>query len=521
MGMRDRLLYAFGFGKAPSAPAPAPRRRAYQGALISRLTADWLATQTSADAEIRTSLRKLRDRSRELVRNNPYARQAKRTTQINVIGTGVKLQSQVMQVRGNKREERLNRMIEEKWDLWCRRENCDVAGRYSFHDFEWLAVGAMPESGEAIFRIVRRPFGTSKVPLALQIVESDLLDEEYQGGTLAAGNEWRNGVEVDEWGRPVRYALFTRHPGDYWFQNTAQRNEKHIFPPAADIIHLFLPDRPNQNRGVPWFHAVMADAHQLQGYEEAAVIRARAGASLMGFVTNNEGELTADDVENNQRISEFEPGTFKYLAPGESVTVPNIDSPDQQFEMFVRNKVRRFASGFGCSYETLSRDFSDTNYSSSRLSLLEDREHWRVVQNYLVDNFHMRVFREWLSLAVLANELPLPDYELRPERYETPKWLTRGWSWVDPLKEVKAYREAEQAGYLTKAQIIAQSGGGDFDENLAEIARERQLARDAGVVLDFDIFSGLSAAGEAIVAETIAPDSEQGQSPSRSRRKTK
>jgi lambda family phage portal protein len=189
--------------------------------------------------------------------------------------------------------------------------------------------------------------------------------------------------------------------------------------------------------------------------------------------------------------------------------------------MFVRNKVRRFASGFGCSYETLSRDFSDTNYSSSRLSLLEDREHWRVVQNYLIDNFHMRVFREWLSLAVLANELPLPDYELRPERYETPKWLTRGWSWVDPLKEVKAYREAEQAGYLTKAQIIAQSGGGDFDENLAEIARERQLARDAGVVLDFDIFSGLSAAGEAIVAETIAPDSEQGQSPSRSRRKTK
>ena len=91
----------------------------------------------------------------------------------------------------------------------------------------------------------------------------------------------------------------------------------------------------------------------------------------------------ADDVEGGQRISEFEPGTFKYLNNGESITVPDIDSPDQQFDMFVKNKVRRFASGFGCSYETLSRDFSDTNYSSSRLSLLEDREHWRVVQKYL------------------------------------------------------------------------------------------------------------------------------------------
>jgi lambda family phage portal protein len=502
--MRDRLLHALGFGK-PAAPTPAPRRRMYQGALISRLTADWLATQASADAEIRTSLRKLRDRSREMVRNNPYAKQAKRTTQINVVGTGVQLQSQVMLLRGNKRDDRINKLIETKWRTWCRKEHCDVAGRYSFHDLEWLAVGALPESGEAIFRIVRRPFGGSKVPLALQMLEADLLDEEYQGGTLAAGNEWRNGVEVNEWGRPVRYAMLTRHPGDYWFQ-TPQRNDKHVFLPAEDVIHLFLPERPGQNRGVPWFHAVMADAHQLQGYEEAAVIRARAGASLMGFVTNNEGELHPDDVENNQRISEFEPGTFKYLAPGENVTVPNIDAPDQQFEMFVRNKVRRFASGFGCSYETLSRDFSDTNYSSSRLSLLEDREHWRVVQNYLIENFHMRVFREWLNLAVLAGELPFQDFELRPERYDNPKWLTRGWSWVDPLKEVKAYREAEQAGYMTKAQIIAQSGGGDFDDNLAEIARERKAAKDSGVILDMDLFSGLSSSGEAIVADAVAPE---------------
>jgi lambda family phage portal protein len=485
MGIRTNLLRALGFGKPAAAPARTGRRQ-YQGAIISRLTADWLASQASADAEIRTSLRKLRDRSRELVRNNPYAKQAKRTTQINVVGTGIKLQSQVQQLRGNKRDDRINKLIEAKWEVWSRAEHCDVAGRYSFHQLEWLATGALPESGEAIFRIIRRQFGGSKVPLALQILESDLLDEEYTGATLAPANEWRNGVEVNEWGRPVRYAMLTRHPGDYWFQNVPQNNEKHVFLPADDVIHLFLPERPSQNRGVPWFHPVMSDAHQLQGYEEAAVIRARAGASLMGFVTNNEGELTADDIENNQRISEFEPGTFKYLAPGENVTVPSIDSPDQQFEMFVRNKVRRFASGFGCSYETLSRDFSDTNYSSSRLSLLEDREHWRVVQNYLIENFHMRVFREWLSLAVLSGELSFPDYELRPERYDTPHWMPRGWTWVDPLKEVKAYREAEQAGYMTKSQIIAQSGG-DYDDNVSELAREQQLAKDAGLTLDKDL----------------------------------
>ena len=293
MGFRDRISHAFGFGRPKTATlaqgAPRKLKRTYQGAIISRLTSDWLATQTSADAEIRTSLRKLRDRSREMVRNNPYAKQAKRTTQINVVGTGVALQAQVMLLRGNRRDERINKLIEGKWRTWCRKEHCDVAGRYSFHDLEWLATGALPESGEALFRIVRRSFGGSKVPLALQILEADMLDEEYQGATLAAGNEWRNGVEVNDWGRPVRYAMLTRHPGDYWFQNGKQRNEKHMFLLAEDVIHLFLPERPGQNRGVPWFHAVMADAHQLQGYEEAAVIRARAGASLLGFITNNEG----------------------------------------------------------------------------------------------------------------------------------------------------------------------------------------------------------------------------------------
>ena len=53
--------------------------RSYQGALISRLTADWRSSQLSPDAEVRQGLRKLRDRSRELIRNNPYAKQAKRS----------------------------------------------------------------------------------------------------------------------------------------------------------------------------------------------------------------------------------------------------------------------------------------------------------------------------------------------------------------------------------------------------------------------------------------------------------
>ena len=226
----------------------------------------------------------------------------------------------------------------------------------------------------------------------------------------------------------------------------------------------------------------MADAHQLQGYEEAAVIRARAGASIMGFITNNEGELIADDVENGQSISEFEPGTFKYLSPAKMSRF--LTSTRQISSLRCLSKTKSGVLRLALVARTrrcLATSATPTT-AAQGCHLLEDREHWRVVQKYLIDNMHMRVFREWLNLAVLSGYCDFPDYELRPERYLSPRWMPRGWSWVDPLKEVKAYREAEQAGYMTKQQIIAYSGG-DFDDNVAELAREQQIAADAGIKL--------------------------------------
>jgi capsid protein len=86
MGLRTRFLRTLGLQRVPRDQPR--RRRSYAGAMISRLTNDWMSTQASADAEIRTSIRKLRDRSREMVRNNPYAKQAKRTTQSMLSAVG-------------------------------------------------------------------------------------------------------------------------------------------------------------------------------------------------------------------------------------------------------------------------------------------------------------------------------------------------------------------------------------------------------------------------------------------------
>ena len=461
-------------------PAASRGRRTYEGAIVSRLTSDWVTSSTSADAEINSSLVRLRNRSRQLVRDNAYARQALRAISTNVIGHGIRLQAQVpMQRGGGRLDERLNRQIETAWDRWCRPETCHTAGRLSFVEISRLAIQAMAESGEVFIRMVPQAFGGSSVPLALEVLEADLVDEGKTSGPDRQGNEWRMGVKVDRWGRPISYAFRTRHPGDI----QSGLGHQLIEVPAAEILHLATIDRPGQTRGVPMFAAAIKRLHHLAGYEEAEVVRARAASSLMGFITSPEGELQGDEVYQDERVSNFEPGVFKYLAPGESVSVPSLDSPDGQFEPFMRAMLRAVAATTGVPYPSLSADYSQTNYSSSRLELLESREHWRTLQQFMIEHLHRPVFERWMRAAVAIGQLDLPGYELMPERYDAVRWFPRGWGWVDPEKEVNAYKEAVRCGFATQAQIVAEQGG-DLEELL--LARKAEVDRAQELELQFD-----------------------------------
>jgi lambda family phage portal protein len=256
--------------------------------------------------------------------------------------------------------------------------------------------------------------------------------------------------------------------------------------------------------------------HHLSGYEEAEVIRARASSALMGFITSDEGELIGDSVYEGERVSNFEPGVFKYLAPGESVTVPQLDAPDGQFEPFLRAMLRAMAAGVGCSYESISRDFSQSNYSSSRLSLLEDRDHWRALQGYLIENFHQPVFEAWLEMAVLGGVLNLPAYETSPERYRQMRWMPRGWAWVDPAKEVQAYKDAVRCGFKTLGEVVAEQGG-DLEELLVARAAELEMSDELDLMFDTDPHevnaSGTQQAGDPAEdqAEEIDPADDNGE----------
>jgi len=462
--------------------AIAPRRRMYAGANSGRLTSNWFAAATSADSEIKSSNKRLRQRTRQTCRDNVYARQAQRSIVQNVIGTGVRIQCDVRKLRGGKLDTKINDTIEAAWKEWIRYDSCSASGRDSLDDMSRLIVKSLFESGEVFVRLIKRPFGRSKVPFALELLESDQLDDDYEG-TPSKTTSWRMGIERDAFQRAKRYAFFKKHPGDTPFP-TPVGEKRHMILPASEVIHLFIADRPGQTRGVSWLASALQDLHHLSGFQEASVIRARAASSLMGFISSPEGELDpGGEVMDEERVSEFQPGVWKYLAPGETAHVPQLDAPSGEFEPFLRAMLRGLASGCGVSYESVSRDFSQTNYSSSRLSLIEDRDHYRTIQGFLQERFFQPVFDQWLELAVLGNTLDLPTFETEPDRFKRVRWLFRGWNYVDPQKEIQAAKEAVKAGFKTQAQVVAESGG-DLEELMA--SRKREVDQAAQLNLAFD-----------------------------------
>jgi len=464
------------------------RKRMYAGAEFNRLQSDWSVLNTSADSEIITSLRTLRARSRQLLRDNEYAKRAVQLIVNNVIGTGIGMQGQV-QSAGGKLQGRINDLIEETWGEWTDKDTCDPAGKLFFTDQERLIVGSLVENGEVLVRKIRQPFGRGKIPYATELIEADRLVDQWSVARAENGNVIRMGVEQDKWGRPVAYWLYPTHPGDYQF--SAFVESALIRVPASDIIHLFIPERIGQTRGVPWFYATLKRLRNMQGYEEAEIVAARAAASIVGIIQSEDGVTPdTDELSGETRQAPtltMEPGTFQQLAPGETFTGFNPSRANAGMDAFMRYMLRAFAIGVGVSYAGVSGDYSQSNYSASRLALLDDRDLWRVLQGWFIRNYRREIHREWLDAAVLCGELNFPDFYSNPKKYNKVRFRPRGWSWIDPTKEVLAYKAAVRAGFMTNTDVISQtSEHADAEDVFKERRRELDMMAELGLVFDTD-----------------------------------
>lgn len=446
-------------------------RRAYAGAKVDRLTSSWTTSAQSINKDLQVGGRVLRARARDLSINNDYARKYLQLVVTNVVGAkGITLQSKARTVNG-KLDKKANRIIEQDWADWGKAKNCAWDGRLGFVEMQRLFIETVARDGEALVRIIK---DDSNFGIKLQFLDTNRLDENINKD-LNDGRVIRMGIEFDQMGKPIAYHLL---------QNVDQQvgvGAKTERVSADNIIHAFRGERPEQIRGATWMASAMSRLNMLGAYEEAELVAARVSASKMGFYTSEAGDafIGAED-ESGNLVSEAEPGVFEQLPAGTSFTTFDPQHPTSAFKDFNKAIIRGIAGGLGVSYNSLSSDLESVNFSSIRSGTLEERDQWRVKQDWMIAHFLTPVYEAWLWMQLLKNRWVYGVDDM--DKLSSVRWQARGWSWVDPLKDIKASTEAINAGVKTASEVIAEQGG-DIEDIYDQLAYEQSLAKEKGLNL--------------------------------------
>ena len=465
-----------------------PQRRNYAAANKGRLFADFRGSNRSADSEIRWALRDIRNRSRDLERNNEYFRRYLQLLRTNVVGEN----GFNVQVKGRNRGGELDRsgnaIVESAWKEFSRIGGPTVDGCMSMVDLTNHVITAMARDGEVFLQIVKGRY--LRHGIAVQIVEPDLVDEE-KNELAPNGNQIRMGVEIDErTKRPVAYHVLNYHKGDYDYM-MPKNDKKYTRVPAEQMMHIFRPERAGQTRGVPWSTAAITSLKMLHGYREAELIAARTGASKMGFFTSPAGDgFTADGYDDEDSVIplyDAEAGTFHQLPAGVSFTPFDPTHPTSAFADFEKSILRGIAGGLGVSYTSLANDLEGTSYSSIRQGALEERDFYKTLHRFMIDHFLDPLYRIWLETVMDMGFIPISGDPKLFKFTQDVTWRGRGFSWVDPLKEMNAAVVGLQNGILSHSDIAA-TYGRDAEETFAQIERDKETAEAFGLNMAYQPF---------------------------------
>ena len=434
----------------------------------------------------------------------------------NIIGSGINPR---WQLPG---DPDLKKTIQQLFDDWTQES--DFAGISDFYGQQSLGISAMIDAGEFLCRFVPcYPGEYNTVPLKLQLLEADHLDETYNF-IAPNGNEIRMGIEIDNLGRRVAYWLWKEHPGE--MLTFRAYNTQRIRVPAEDISHVYRPLRIGQMRGRPWMSSIIVKLHELDQYEDAELVRKKTAALFGGFITqtlNDDptagtlfGRRVDPDVHQNDVIA-IEPGTFPRLPQGTDVKFSQPVDVGTTYEIWIKQQLREIAVGMGITYEQLTGDLSGVNYSSIRAGLLEFRRRVNQLQyQVIIHQFCRPVAARFMDAAVLSGALSIPDYFKNRSKYLRINWCPDGWPWVDPVKDQLAQNMAVRNGFKSRSRVVAEMGD-DVEVIDNEIAEDNVRSDSLKLILDSDP-RNTGAAGsrqkaiDQVVVESVAPEIPAGSS---------
>lgn len=449
--------------------------RAYEGATMGRRGDGWTAYNTSenANSDIQRSLKTLRDRSVDGYKNNASIFKAIRTIQNNVVGTGI--MPTPISVSGETKLKPTDiQKIKDEWKAWAESTECDFDGFFTQYGIQSMVMRNVAMQGEVF--VLKRRDSNSRHPIKLQVLAPHMVDHTKNSYMITerAGNYVVQGVEFDSKGRRVGYWVFDHNPNNEYTMKLAPK-----FVSANDMIHIFYKEFPEQVRGIPFGTSTMLSMRDLADYKDAQLMLQKVAACHVAFTTKQEpsDSLGSLDPATGQEIDRMEPGIIERLAPGETVTFNNPPTPSS-FSEYVSKNQQENAAGYGITYEQLTGDMGNVNFSSGRMGWIEAQrqiEDWQY--NMFIPQFCDKIwdwFIEGLKIKQITN------------KKASAEWTPQGREMIDPVKEMKGLILELESGLISWTEACKRRGYNP-DTLFEQMKIDKALFEAAGINVEWII----------------------------------
>ena len=436
--------------------------RGYEAASRSRRTENWKATGADVNSELTASLSVLRNRSREQVRNNVYARRTVQAITTNTIGTGIRPTPLDVSRAAEKR-------ILTLWKQWAGKKLCDHDGNLNFYGIQKLVMRTVVTSGECL--VVKRRSNDKTLPMKLQVLEPDFIDTHKSFMNQTDGSFVLHGIQFNKEGQKTGYWLYDQHPGSGQLRSLTSR-----FVKAEDVAHIFAIERPGQVRGIPWLSASMIRMKDFDEYEDAELVRQKIAACFTVFVQDSNPDAITGNAEEADIASRVEPGIIEILPPGKQVSFAQPPLTNG-YESYSRKILQGIAVGTGITYEAMTGDLSNVNFSSGRMGWIEFQRNVQDWQDDMMIPMLCETVWDWFLNAGQVVGKTKTDIEA--------SWTPPRREMIDPKKEVEALALQVRNGFMSYQEALRQLGY-DPEDTLDEIAAFNALLDEKGIILDSD-----------------------------------
>jgi lambda family phage portal protein len=465
----------------------------------------WRQTIRSPDLEWLPYRDQAVARARDLARNDPNAAAAIARRKNSAVGKGWRLSSKpdirALKITADAGAE-LAAEIESEWRQYAYGHNfaIDAERKLTFGQQLRVACHGFMADGEGCGVAEWANDEGTRYATRLRIVDPDRLSNPTGKINDAF---FRSGVESNRRGQPVRYWFRQAHPADYvWTGEAFEWIGIDRFTPwgRPQVFHWFDPERAHQSRGVTRFVQALKSFRALAKFTDATLQNAAINALYVGFVQSSAGpeavseSLSPKDLNQfNDRRSEYygkhpivgsDDARFAVLPMGDEVKMATAERQVTGFDAFVRAILRMIAASLGVTYEEISMDFSQTNYSSARAALIIAQAETDAMKGILEAQLVRPFFVAWLEEAFDRGYLTIPagapDFEDAPDAYAEARWIGPGRGYIDPVKEVLAAAARMEAGITTLDDECAERGV-YWEDQMRQQARENALRKQLGL----------------------------------------